>query len=216
MPTYELEIQFDDAGLKAINAAEQLVTLVKSAGAGRPVAWVSFHPMEANKIIWEETYSVYASTTQIQDGAQITTQSTRAAVGGNTYTLSEGTFDNGAPGLPAASYGVNNHDPNFMIDGVEMFTSGLYQGAQVNGQPTASPLNAVAIPYLESGTFTPIEKVQVFASSYQDNGIVISAVSSLALMVDLTKQTSQVIHYNDATNQFALGPMSGVALRTSR
>jgi hypothetical protein len=40
------------------------------------------------------------------------------------------------------------------------------------------------VPYLETGQFTPIEKVQVFAG-----------------------QLTQTIHYNDATNQFALGPL---------
>jgi hypothetical protein len=205
--TYELTIQFDSQGLKTINAADQLVTMVKSVGNGRPVAWVAFHPMQTNVVTWTEAYSVYSSTSQIQDGAKIFTQSTQPAVGGNTYTLAAGQFDNGKPGLPAANYGVSNQDPNFQIDGVQMITSGLYQGAVVNGQSTASPLNAVAVPYLETGQFTPIEKVQVFASSYQNNGLVISAVSSLALTVDFTGQLTQTIHYNDATNQFAPGPL---------
>ncbi|MGH3680224.1 MAG: hypothetical protein ACRDT2_08230 [Natronosporangium sp.] len=207
MSTYELTIQFDNQGLATINAASQLVTLVKSVGNGRPVAWVAFHPMESNQVTWTETYSVYSSTTQIQDGAQIQTQSTQPAVGGNTYTFAAGQFGIGQANLPAASYGVTDNDPNFEVDGVQMITSGLYQGAVVNGQATQSPLNAVAVPYLETGQFTPVEVVQVFASSYQSNGLVISAVSSQALTVDFTSQLTQTIHYNDATNQFAAGAL---------
>src|SRR5262245_57303979 len=113
MPTYQLTIQFDSQGLATLNEAGQLVTIVKSVSTGTPVAWVAFDPMESNTVTWTEQYSVYASTTQIQDGAQIITQSTQAAVGGNTYTLSGGQFDNGKPGLPATTYGVLNNDPNF-------------------------------------------------------------------------------------------------------
>jgi uncharacterized Zn-binding protein involved in type VI secretion len=188
MPTYQLNIQLDSQGLKTLNEAGQLVTIVKSAGAGKPVAWVSFDPMLSNTVTWTEKYSVYASTTAIEAGAQIVTQSTEAAAAGNTYTLAGGQFDNGKPGLPATQYGVANADPNFMVDGVQLVTSGLYQGVIVNGTSLPSPLNAVGIPYNESGVFTPIEKVQVFTSSYQNNGIVISSVSSQALLVDPTPE----------------------------
>ena len=207
MPVYQLNIQIDEQGLNTLIQAGQLVTIVKSAGGGTPVVWVTFNPMMMNTVTWTEQYSVYASTTQIQDGAQIITQSTQPAVGGNTYTLSGGQFDNGQPGLPATQFGVTNNDPNFSVGGNQMVTSGLYQGAIVNGGSTASPLNAVGIPYQQSGTFAPSEQVQVFASYYQNNGLVISSVSALALRVDLT-QGPQTIHYDDASNQFAMGPLS--------
>lgn len=208
MPEYSLEIQFDDAGLKTLELADQYVTLVKSTGRGRPVAWVSFRPMQHNLVNWTEEYSVYASTTQIQEGAQIFTQSTRPAVGGHTYALQGGRFHDGAPGLPATNYGVHNVDPHFTIRDVPMVTSGLYQGAVVNGSTTASPLNAIAVPYFETAVFTPVERVQIFASSYQDNGLVISRVSSLALTVDLTTHPSQVVHYATGTNQFTPGALA--------
>jgi hypothetical protein len=211
---YQLTIQFDSYGLKTINEADQLVTIVKSVSGGVPVAWVSFQPMESNVVVWTETYSVYASTTEIQDGAQIITQLTQPAAAGNTYTLSGGQFDNGEPNLPPLEYGVVNNDPNFEVEEVQMITTGLYQEAIVNGEPTASPLNAVNIPYRESGTFIPIETVQVFTSSYQ-NGMV-SAVSSQALQVDLTQQPIQTIHYSAATNEFLPGPLPLSAARTAR
>jgi hypothetical protein len=210
MPTYTLAIQFDNNGLDTVNAAGQLVTIVKSVDSGTPVAWVAFNPMEANTVTWTETYSVYASNTQIQNNAKINTLSTQTAAGGNVYTLAGGHFDNGNPnsGLPATQYGVYNNDPAFTVGHVQMITSGLYQGAVVNGQSTQSPLNAAAVPYLENGYYTPIEIVQVFVSSIQNNGLVISEVISNALTVDLTSQVSQTIHYNDASNQFAPGPLS--------
>jgi hypothetical protein len=211
MPTYGLTIQFDNRGLDTVNAAAQLVTIVKSVETGTPVAWVTFSPMEDNEVTWTNTYSVYASTTQIQNMAQIVTRSTQPAVGGNLYTLAGGHFDNGNPnaGVPATQYGVFNNDPPFYVGGIQMITSGLYAGAVVNGEATQSPLNAVAVPYLQHGYFTPIEKVQVFTSSIQNNGLVISQVISNALTVDLTTDPNQTIYYNAATNQFAPGQLGG-------
>lgn len=207
MAQYSLTIQFDNGGLQALNAAGQLVTLVKSVPDGSPVAWVSFEPMENNTITWTDSYSVYASTTKVESGVQITTQSTQPAEGGNTYTFAGGQFNQGTKGLSPTQYAVRNNDPKFQIAGITMVTSGLYQGAVVNGQSTKSPLNAVGVLYANTATFTPVEKVQVFASYYQNNGLVISRVVDEALLVDLTDQTTQTIHYNDATNQFAPGSL---------
>ena len=203
MTSYELTINFDSAGLTALSAAGQLVTIVKSVSTGTPVAWIAFEPEELNTITWTEEYSVYASTSNIVNGAQIMTSSTSPAVGGQTYSFVAGQFGVGEPGLPTTEYGVTNSDSAFLINGVQMITSGLYQGAVVNGETTASPLNATPILFNENATFTPVEKIQVFASSYQNNGLVISSVSGTALLVDLTTNPSQTIKYNDGTNQFS-------------
>lgn len=214
MPTYSLAIQFDDAGLNAINAAGQKVTIVKSVGSsggsGSAVAWVSFQPMQDNAVTWTETYSVYASTTQVQNGAQITTLSKQTAAGGNTYTFANGQFGSkSSSNLPASEYGVFNNDHGFVINGVAMVTTGLYQGVSVNGRPTQSPLNAMGLLFNETAVFTPIEKVQVFVSSYQNDGLVIGEVTSEALPVDFTTSLAQTIYYNDATDQFEPGSLPG-------
>lgn len=206
MPTYQLNIQVDASGLSTIAAAGQAITIVKSVGSGQPVSWVSFQPMENNTVTWTEVYSVYASSTKIQEGAKIVTLSTVPAAGGNSYRLSGGKFETGEPTLAASSYGVANEDSGVKIDGLQIATCGLYQGAVVNGQSDSSPLNAVAVPYNENALFTPIERVQVFTSSTHSNGLVISTVASEALAVDFTTQLTQSIYYNDATNQFALQP----------
>jgi len=206
MPTYQLSIQIDSEGLNILNEAGQFVTMVKSVSPGTLVVWVSFRPLGANIVTWSETYSVYASTSPILYGAQIMAQSTQPAVGGYTYTLSGGQFDNGEPRLLPTMVGVMNDDPDFRVDGVQLITSGIYQEAIVNGALTVSPLNAVGIPYRELTTFMPTEKVQVFASDFGNNGLVISSVTWPTLLVDLT-QGPQTIHYNAATNQFVMGPL---------
>jgi hypothetical protein len=211
MPTYRLNIQFDQAGLDTLNEAGQSVTIVKSVPQGVPVAWISFAPLLNNLVTWNEQYSVYASTSQIQDGTEIFTQSTQAAAGGSTYKLVAGHFDSGTSGLLPNTYGVVNADPGFQVGGIQKVTSGLYQGASVDGTPAAAAINAVAVPYLDEAVFTPIEKVQIFASSFQNNGLVISsAVPSQALEVDLADTPTQALHYNSEYNRFTLGPLSRV------
>jgi hypothetical protein len=207
MTVYQLSIEIDSQGLNLLNQDGQFVTFVQSVGSGRPVVWVSFQPSNTNTVTWTDSYSVYASTSPFQNGAQIFTQSTQPAAGGNIYTLNGGQFDNGQPGLPATQFGVANDDPSFNVNGVQMVTSGLYQEAIVNGSPTASPLNAVGIPYQESATFTPIQGVQVVASPFQNNGVVIDSVSALALLVDLTQGPMQTIHFDDTAGQFVMGSL---------
>jgi hypothetical protein len=215
MPTYQLSIGFTDAGLDTLQAAKQQVTMVKSVNSSagssgsNPVIWVSFKPMNANTVTWDEEYSVYASTTNIVNGAQIITNSSIAASSGNAYTfLPAGHFGASNSNLSDTEYGVINNS-SFAVNGIPMITSGLYQTAVVNGTPKSSPLNATPVPFGDTATFTPIEKVQVFVSSYQNNGLVIAEVTSQALTVDFTTQPTQSIIYDAATNQFVLGSGSG-------
>lgn len=118
----------------------------------------------------------------------------------------------GTPVLPPTQFGVADNDPAFTIGNIPMITSGLYQETIVNGEMSQSPLNAAGVLYGDpAATFTPIEQVQVFASTYRNSGIVISGVTGHALTVDLTQQPTQTIYYNDATNQFAPGVLHSPA-----
>ena len=75
----------------------------------------------------------------------------------------------------------------------------------VNGSSANSPLNAVTVMYNETAQFTPIEKLKVFLSGYQNNGYVISKVTGDALEVEYTDSNTQSIYFDDATNRFRLG-----------
>lgn len=204
MPTYKLTIQIDNTGLNTLNAASQLVTIVKETNpTTMPVAWLAFHPEENNVITWTESYSVYASRTQIQAGAHIITSSVQSAAGGNTYRFSSGHFTTGTPGLLPSQYAIFNNDTNF-----QLLTGGLMQQAGGTIGQVTSPLNATVIPFNNTGTYTPIETIRVFADAQSNNGLVISNVQGDALTVEFTTNVSQTIHYNNATNSFAMGPLS--------
>jgi hypothetical protein len=90
------------------------------------------------------------------------------------------------------------------INSIPMVTAGLMQGATVNGMSVTAPMCAVGILYNQSGLFTPIETIQVFTSSYSNNGMVISDVDGSALAVTYTTNTTASIKYNDQQNTFVL------------
>jgi hypothetical protein len=206
MATYTLNITFDQTGLAALSAAGQKVTIVKQTTVGKPVAWISFVPQLSNIITWTGQYSVYSSTTNLQAGATIQTSSSATAVGGSQYIVNtSGYFDPGIAGkTDPNTYEISNHDPALMINGIEMITAGLLQGAVVNNAQVTAPMCAVGILYNQDGFFTPIETIQVFTSSYSNNGMVISSVSGSALQVVYTTNTTQSIIYNDQQNEFIL------------
>lgn len=206
MPTYELDIAFDKAGLSALSASGQKVTIVKQSSGGKPTAWISFTPQLANSVTWTEQYSVYSSTTNAQAGAQIITSSEATAIGGSSYTLNtSGFFDKGVSGkVGPTQYQIINGDPDLMIGGTPMVTGGLVQGASVNGTTVSSPMCAVGILYNQTALFTPIETILVYTSSYSDNGIVISSVAGNALTVQYTTNDTASITYNDQNNQFIM------------
>ena len=206
MSNYTLNISFDNKGLLSMTQTGQVVTIVKQTGVGKPVAWISFTPQQKNTITWTEQYSVYASTTNLQAGATIVTSSTANAIGGSNYIVNKSGFFN--PGISGATdpntYEITNQDPALMVNGIEMITACLIQGATVNGTDVSAPMCAVGILYNQSGLFTPIETIQVFTSFYANNGMVISSVAGSALQVTYTTNTSAAITYNTDQNKFIL------------
>ena len=211
---YQLNISIDNQGLQNIYAAGQRVTIVKSvttnplAGGNLPVAWVTFMPLNNNNISWIETYSIYASAVSIVAGATLSqNSSTQPGIQpGWTYTLQNGFFS-GAAGSGSTFNAANQWQ------GGPITTFGLAQPATVNNVNVLAPLNATTVLYNQTASFTPIENVSIFLSSYSNNGVVISQVASNALPVSLSSQAPVAnIGFNDATNTFYLIGMSQTAL----
>lgn len=206
MSNYTLNISFDQAGLQALSQSGQSVTIAKQSAGGSQTAWITFTPQLSNTVTWTEQYSVYSSTTNVQAGAQILTSSAATAIGGSSYNLNtSGYFDAGITGaVSSTQYEIVNSDPSLKINNIAMVTGGLLQGATVNGSSVLSPINAVGILFNQTAIFTPIETIQVYTSSFSNNGIVISQVSGNALTVQYTTNSSASITYNDQNNQFIL------------
>lgn len=200
MTTYGLNIRIDDQSLKKIYDANQSVTLVKqvgsSAGRGSNVAWVTFKPFEDNSVVWIENYHIYGTNMVLKDGTKIvlTSHTASPVQAGWTYRFAQGQFTDTAG--KGGSFQVDNQqDDNISF--------GLAQTATVNNMKVFAPLNAVPVHKNQTASFTPIETVSIYVSSYQDNGVVITSVAGNALSVELTSQEpTAAIGFNPQNNTF--------------
>jgi hypothetical protein len=211
---YALNISIDDAGIKAIIAAGQTVTIVKSADGDPlrkgllPVAWLAFAPAQANAVTWTEDYFMYATSSILTPDTQIvmSSQTTDTLQIGKGYVFSSNTFSTGQ--------GTQDCFKLTNSDGAT-WTFGLAQSATVNGTAALAPLNAVPVMNNESAVFIPKVKVAIFLSSASDNGTVITDVASEALVVELsTLQPSAAIGFDDGSNTFRLNNSAPPARRT--
>lgn len=89
-----MDIQIDSAGLSAIYAANQSVTLARQvqcfvqtwgtaqaqvASAPPAVAWQAFQPLASNTLDWADQYDCFATTTPLNYGAVLTLNALSAA-----------------------------------------------------------------------------------------------------------------------------------------
>ncbi len=211
--TYELDISIDDQGLDSIYWAKQAVTIVKDVTAFvmtaesprttptqeyLPVAWLEFQPFENNTVTWTETYQIYASHTVLEAGTAIQQLSNTQVQLGRMYTFKNNTFES-TPSDQLTTYNLKNAQGS-------PFDFGLSQQAVVNGSQSAfAPLNAIPVLNNQQATFSPIETVYIFLSTYCGDGVVISCVPDQALAVTPTPQAPAAkIAFNDTTNTFYL------------
>ncbi|HYI11359.1 MAG TPA: hypothetical protein VEK57_20050 [Thermoanaerobaculia bacterium] len=205
MPPFQININIDSTGVKQINDNAQYITFVKNVTSNPlstgnlQVAWLAFSPFKLNQVSWTQDYSIYATTTQIQAGAQIvmTSQTDAFAQLGPIYQFAQGIFTTGPQGSANTFNTQNNWGTSL--------TFGLAQQATVNGAAVMAPLNAVRIGNAQQGSFTPIETISLYLSSFSNNGTVISQVAGTALTVQLTTQQPVAnLGFNNGNNSFFL------------
>ena len=205
MADYELKIEINPEDVQQINGAKQKVTITKevSGGTSVPVAWVAFEPLSDNELTWEQKYGVYASTTEIQNGAKIVKGSAvNPATSGVYHPFELGAF--------SGPYGTTSRPNEYGIENraSDQLTFGLAQSVTANGNPfEANPLNAVPVLTRQTATFLAKEKLRVFLHGAFDNGVVISEVQGMGLEVDLTTDPIQTIHYSKSKGGFLLGSL---------
>ncbi|EGG23597.1 hypothetical protein DFA_05731 [Cavenderia fasciculata] len=195
MTTYTLDFQFSQAGLAALANAQEKVCIVKSvSGTVGNVLWVTFKPFETNEVQWQENYGIYASSTNIQNGAKISRlSSVKYASKGHQYPFNAAGYFDTPNGVSITDYGtVNNYgDP---------LTFGLTQLATVNGAVVEGEINAATVLTNQTAEFTPLVTLSVFTFAEFDNGSVISDISSQALTLTYTSDTSKTVFYDDNSN----------------
>lgn len=207
MTRYTLNLQIDSRSLQMLYAAGQRITIGRSVNGGSPnVAWLVFSPLMNNTITWEEDYGLYASTTNLMNGASIYPMSATAspAMEASTYPFLP-SMSFGIPvqhAAPAGSFGVQNAAPPAAFP---MLTFGLMQSAEVNGAGTPFQV-ASAMPVLsqQSAVLTPSLTIYVWLQAMYGSGTCIPNVSGPTTRVTYGGSvTSQTLMYDPNRGVFA-------------
>src|SRR5262249_52063362 len=183
--TYELDISINANAVSSIVQAGQAITIVKAVtcfvmttGDSRakttqnyaPIAWLQFQPFENNTVTWTETYQIYASNTVLNTGTLIQQLSSTQVQLGWVYTFERNIFNRSKSCDQLTTYNLANEQGT-------TFNFGLSQQAIVNGSQSAfAPLNATPVLNNQQATFSPLETVYIFLSTYCGDGVVISRV----------------------------------------
>ena len=196
--SYQLNITFDPIGLEEVTSAGYSVVITKTAtGPGGPtVAWIAFQPMQWTNVSWDDSFSVYASTSQTQPGTTLIVSSQQNAQLGMIYTFGSNMIFSTAPGGPANVATIINGSGNPM-------TTGLQQSVSVNGSPVSAPVNAAALPPQAREGFAPSNVVTIFVAAVSGNGTVLPQIPGNALSLTLSSQNPVAnVVFNDQTGSF--------------
>ena len=206
MSKYRLNIDFSKGeDLDLVYKAMEKVVLVKhtEGSTDSQVAWVTFSPLMRNTVDWETDFAVYASTSEVQNGAQINMMSDMAASTMVMYNFEDGYFKNPEPSdiIGANTYAIcNNYEQK------QALTFGLAQGVNVNNEAFPNkPINAILVPFGQSAQMTPIERIDVYLMCNIDTSTVVSKIYSPVLTVTYKDdEFEHSIEYNANTGKFFL------------
>ena len=206
MAKYRLNIVFGKGtDLDLIYKAEEKVILVKhtEGSADSQVAWVTFSPLMYNTIDWETDYAVYASTSEIQNGAQISMMSDMDASPMVMYNFNDGYFKKAGP---CSTIGANTYAINNIYEKKQALTFGLAQGVSINNEAFHNkPINAILVPFGQSAQMTPIEKIDVYLMCNIQTSTVVSKIYSPVLTVTYKdEEFEHSIEYDTNTGKFFL------------
>ena len=208
-----MDIQIDSAGLSAIYAANQSVTLARQvntfvqtwgvpeaqlAASAPPasVAWQAFQPLPSNTIDWTDQYTCFATTTPLNYGAVLMLNAFSPAPMqvGLAEIFSDGRFTQRPQGGPA--YVVANASQT------GSYAFGLAQSATINSVAALCPVCAAPVLYNEAAWFTPTDVISIFLSSAITGGTVIPMPSNAFAVSAAAGASGPTIGFNDKTNMF--------------
>lgn len=203
MSTFNLKTAFTDEQLKVIYATGTNIVVAKPTGGGSPnVAWQVFKPMQANTLTWKEEYGIYASTSQVVNGAKLNQLSSVpvGAVQNKLYTLeSNATISGPASGGAPHSYALQNQyaEKPFM-------TIGLFQDANVNGtEIMGNAVSAAPVLLASTAVMTPYTTVYIWLQSQIVSNTVVTNVTSPMTALKFGGGIDTIaVQYDSATGRF--------------
>ncbi|MEZ4811863.1 MAG: hypothetical protein R2819_16015 [Allomuricauda sp.] len=178
MADYELKVGFTQEQLNVLYETGTNVIVAKPTGGGTPnVAWQVFKALQANTLNWTEEYGIYASTSEVTNGAKLT-QLSSVPVGASMnklYTMEpsgaiSGPVSGGAPDSFAL---LNKYSEKSYL------TAGLFQDANVNGTDIIGNATSAAPVILAStATMTPFTTLYIWLQSQVISNTVVTTVTS--------------------------------------
>ena len=215
MPTFSLALSFTQTDLDRFYATGTNVVIAKPNDGGAPnVAWLVCRPLIGNHISWEELYGIYASNSDVVNGAALTQISSTSfpAVADKLYTMTPsgyvaGPANGGSPGSYSLDNEYNNLPKGYL-------TVGLYQNATVDTLPIAgNAVSAAPVLYGSTATMTPYTTVYVWMQSQVRSNTVVTTVTSAMTQVTFGGDTPDVaLQYNPSTGTFIPAPQAKEAL----
>lgn len=206
MTRYSLNLQIDSQSLSMLYAAGRRVTIARSVNGAPPNAtWLVFKPLMNNTVTWDDSYGLFASTTQIRNGATILQNSVvpPPAVDAATYVFEPSLIFSGPTlgGAPRGSYRIQNNAPP---SGIPMLSFGPTQSAAVNGVGTApQPVSVTPLLSQMSTVLTPTTTIYVWLQSMYGSGTVIGSIQEPSTRVVYGDSvTSQTLVYDASCGAF--------------
>ncbi len=206
MLQFSLSLSFEERDLQNIEDTDSKVVIAKPSESDDPnVAWLTFDPFPSNQVVWEEKYGIYASTAEIQNGAQLTQLASTGvpAAPDKIYTL-----------LPAAYFsppeGVGSKNAFTAINAFDNLpapanlTFGLYQDANVNGVDIlGNAVSAAPVLFNSTAIMTPYTTVFVWIQSQIASNTVCTIVTSPLTQVTFGGEVDTVsLAYNPLGGNF--------------
>lgn len=182
MADYTLTLNIDPVDLNYIKAAGQRLTLAKPVGSGDPnVVWLSIDPFPSTTIEWVEDYWIYASTTEVTQGATISKLSEVTpgpALDAGYYPFTPaatfGVYQK-TPSIPSGTFGANNNMP---YNQYPALTFGLSQSALISKKPAErKPISATSVLSQQQILMTPFTNIYVWLQSQFASETIITKIT---------------------------------------
>lgn len=202
MAMFTLNTFFSDTDLERFNTTGTNIVVAKPSADGKPnVAWNVYRPLRQNCMSWEENYGIYASNTEIQNGAflcQLSPSDYPAAIDKMYTFLSSGHFSTPNPGGEKGSYSILNQYDNLPKG---YLTMGLYQNATVDGeQRVGNAVSAAPVLYNSTAKITPYTIVYLWTQSGIKSNTVVTTVTSEMTQVTFGGTTTNISLVYDPTS----------------
>lgn len=203
MANYELNTAFTDDQLKVLYETGTNVIIAKPTGGGTPnVAWQVFKAMQSNTLTWSEEYGIYASTSEVVNGAKLTQLSSvpLPAAMDKLYTLEPSAIISGpvSGGAPNSFALLNKYPVKPAV------TVGLFQDANVNGTKIiGNAISAVPVMLQSTATMTPYTTVYIWLQSQVVSNTVVTTVTSPMTQLKFGGGINEIsIAYDSASGHF--------------